>query len=69
MDKYSGYPVDQCMVETVDFWLRHHKDHPTWKEVANALEAIECRQLSAKILQVYETGDKYIVIIHQNNRI
>ena len=56
MDKYSGYPLDQCMIEMLDYWLRHHQGHPTWREVAKALEAIELHQLSAKILQVYVTG-------------
>ena len=57
MKNYSEYPVDQCMIETVDHWLRHHQGHPTWREVAKALEAIEFHQLSAKILEVYVTGD------------
>lgn len=59
MDKYSAYPVDQCMIETIDYWLRHHEGRPTWREVAMALEAIKFHQLSAKILEVYVTGDNH----------
>ena len=67
MDKYSDYPVDQCMIEMVDYWLRHHEGRPTWREVAKALEAIEFHQLSAKILEVYLTGNNHALQTIRSN--
>ena len=56
MDSYSGYPADQCVVEMLDYWLRHCPREPTWKDVAHALKEINLYQLAASILQVYVTG-------------
>ena len=54
MDSYSGYPADQCMIEMLDYWLRHYcHGQPTWKDVANALKKINLHQLADSILQVY----------------
>lgn len=55
--KCSEYPPDQCIIEILDHWLRHHKDGPlTWRDVAEVLRQINLSQLSENILKVYETG-------------
>lgn len=55
--KYSEYPPDQCMIEILDYWLRHHDDAPlTWRDVAVALRQIKLYQLAEKILKVYVIG-------------
>ena len=56
--KYSEYPPDQCIIEILDYWLRHHNDGPlTWRDVAYALRKIKLCQLAEKILKVYVTGN------------
>jgi hypothetical protein len=58
--KYSEYPPDQCMIEILDYWLRHHDHAPvplTWRDVAIALRQIRLHQLAEKILKVYVTGE------------
>ena len=56
--KYSEYPPDQCMIEILDYWLRHHDDAAplTWRDVAVALRQIKLYQLAEKILKVYVIG-------------
>ena len=48
MDSYSGYPLDQCLTEVLDYWLRHHAGTMKWTEVADALKAVELNQLAEK---------------------
>ena len=47
---------EECMVEMIDAWLRGHRDKPTWRELARALEKINQSALSKAIKQVYITG-------------
>ena len=54
LDKCRGYPTEDCIVEVLDHWLRKKK--PTWKEVAEALSAIQLQDLSERIIDVYKTG-------------
>ena len=56
METFKGHPSDQCMIETLDYWLRNHPDQPTWREVTQALDAIGFSELSREIAQVYVTG-------------
>ena len=56
LNKYLGYPSEECIVEMLDNWLRNHGSKPTWKEVAKALKDIGLLQLAEDILKVYTTG-------------
>ena len=56
LDKYVGYPSEECIVEMLDYWLRNHDSKPTWKDVAKALRDIELCQLAGDILNAYKTG-------------
>ena len=57
MDTYLGYPSDQCLIEVLDYWLRHHPGQLTWGEVARTLRELKLYQLAEKALQVYTTGE------------
>ena len=57
MDIYLGYPSDQCLIEVLDYWLRHHHGQLTWREVAQVLKEMKLYQLAEKALQVYTTGE------------
>ena len=56
MDGYLGYPSDQCLIELLDYWLRHHPGLLTWREVAQALKEIKLHQLAETILQFSTQG-------------
>ena len=75
LNKYLGYPSEECIVEMLDYWLRNHGSKPTWKEVAKALKDIGLLQLAEDILKVYTTGklelneDIIMYIVYGNNYI
>ena len=54
LEALKCYPVEQCLVELLDYWLRYHPDQPTWKELADAIEDIQDYELASSILKVYE---------------
>ena len=56
LDSYLGYSSDQCLIELLDYWLRHHPGQLMWKEVAQTLREIKLHQLAEKALQVSMTG-------------
>ena len=58
LDKYSGYPPEECIVEVLDFWLRNQPrtKTPSWRDVSKALEKIELHDLADRIMNVYQTG-------------
>ena len=56
---------EDCIVEMLDFWLRHHKGQPTWKEIAEALKAIDLLQLAEDIESVYTTVTGIITFMHK----
>ena len=64
MDNYSGYPSDQCLIELLDYWLRHHHGQLKWKEVGSALEKIKLYQLAEKVLQITTTGKLRLHLIN-----
>ena len=57
MDGYVGHPSDQCLIEVLDYWLRHHSGQLTWEEVAQALREIKLYKLAEKTLQISTTGE------------
>ena len=65
MESLKGYPDEECMVEMLDYWLRHHPDHdqPTWKEIADAIEDIQDYNLARSIKEVYELASKLTAMI------
>lgn len=58
LDSLKGYPDRECMVEMLDYWLRHHPDQPTWKEIADAIEDIHDYLLAKSIKGVYDLPSK-----------
>ena len=56
MDGYLGYPSDQCLIELLDYWLRHHPGQLTWREVAQALREMKLYQLAEKTLEILTTS-------------
>ena len=58
LDKYAQKcSPEDCIVETLDYWLRNHPDEPTWKEIAQALKRIDLQQLAHDIERFYDTGN------------
>ena len=57
MDGYVGHPSDQCLIEVLDYWLRHLSGQLTWGEVAQALREIKFYELAEKAQQISTTGD------------
>ena len=58
LKKLEGYPQEECIIEILDYWLRHHPDQPTWKEIADAMEDIQDYELANSIKGVYELASK-----------
>ena len=44
MDELKSYPREQCLVEVLDYWLRHHPSQPTWQQVVTAQEKVKFYQ-------------------------
>ena len=59
LENLKGYSDEECMVEMLDYWLRHHPDQPTWKEIADAIEDIQDYDLAKSIKGVYELASKF----------
>ena len=65
LGQLSDYSNEDCLVEILDYWLKHHPDQPTWKEVADALEEMQDYELAESILQIYDKrGDPQICPIN-----
>ena len=47
---------NDCIVETLDYWLRNCKEQQTWRDVAQVLRKINLQQLARDIEAVYTTG-------------
>ena len=65
MEKYKDHPPEECIIEMLDYWLRHHPHQPTWREIAHALKdgSVGLNALSNEFSQVYVTGI-IILILH-----
>ena len=59
LDSLKSYPDQECMVEMLDYWLRHHPDQPTWKEIADAIEDIHDYNLARSIKGVYDLPSEH----------
>ena len=47
---------DECIVETLDYWLRNSTKTLTWMDVTGVLKLIKHSQLASDIEKVYTTG-------------
>ena len=36
LNQLEDYTDEECLVEVLDYWLRHHPGKPTWQEVTEA---------------------------------
>ena len=57
MDGYVGHPSDQCLIEVLDYWLRHLSGQLIWREVAQALREMQLYELAEKAQQISTTGE------------
>ena len=65
LEKYNGYPPEECIVEVMDIWLRDHPlttDKPTWSDVVKALREIELHELADILLNKYKNGMETITL-------
>ena len=62
MDGYLKYPSDQCLIEVLDHWLRHHPGQLTWREVAQALREAKFYHLAEKTLQISMKGELLLLL-------
>ena len=44
LEQLTNYSEEDCIVELLDYWLRHHPGQPTWQEVADAQKHAESYQ-------------------------
>ena len=55
LEEMKGHHEAECMIEVADYWLRNHRDQPTWKELADVVEDIQDYELARSINAVYYT--------------
>ena len=48
----------ESLERVLDYWLKHHPDQPTWKEIADAVEDIKNAELAHLISSHYEFQGK-----------
>lgn len=41
LEGFNLYSEDDCLVEVLDYWLKHHPTQPTWQEITDAQRKIE----------------------------
>ena len=41
LEGFNLYSDDDCLVEVLDYWLKHHPGKPTWQEITNAQKKVE----------------------------
>ena len=44
LEQLNDTPHNECLVEILDFWLRHHHSQPTWKEIMDAQQIVEANE-------------------------
>ena len=52
--RVQDYTDKDCLIEVIDYWLRHHYSQPTWQEIINAKEKIEFHNLAKTIPYKYD---------------
>ena len=57
LDKFSKQcSPEECLIETLEYWLQNHIGQPTWREIAKYLKMVELNDLAEEIENVYTTG-------------
>ena len=64
LDQLMSYPEEECMVEIVDYWLRHHPGQLTWVEVSRALRKIKLHQLADELKNGPKTDPGNIMLYY-----
>ena len=41
LEGFNLYSEDDCLVEVLDYWLKHHPSKPTWQEITDAQKKVE----------------------------
>ena len=41
LEGFNLYSKEDCLVEVLDYWLKHHPGKPTWQEITEAQKKIE----------------------------
>ena len=54
LNQLVSYSEEDSLIELLDYWLKHHPDQPTWKEIADAMEDLQDYELANSILRVYD---------------
>lgn len=59
LDSLKEYREEQCLVEVLDYWLRHHPKQPTWKDLSDALQYIDAFQATTNGVALYDLAGKF----------
>ena len=41
LNQLKDYSTEECLVEVLDYWLKHHQGNPTWQEIMDAKRKID----------------------------
>ena len=41
LEGFNLYSEEDCLVEVLDYWLKHHPSKPTWQEITDAQRKIK----------------------------
>ena len=41
LEGFNLYSEDDCLVEVLDYWLKHHPGKPTWQVITDAQKKVE----------------------------
>ena len=41
LEGFNFYSEDDCLVEVLDYWLKHHPGKPMWQEITDAQKKVE----------------------------
>ena len=55
LEQFNHHSEEDCLVEVLDYWLRHHPDQPTWQEVTEAQRTIKSFNDHCGVLQCHTT--------------
>ena len=58
LELLKEYPERECLVEVLDYWLRHHPGQPTWQEV------IKAKRKSEMHLEEQKEGISQCIHVH-----
>ena len=41
LEEFNLYSEEDCLVEVLEYWLKHHPAQPTWQEITDAQSKLE----------------------------